>query len=400
MRYRISKYIQFLQLEEYLSMQPDKTAMTERLLIRDISTDRSFLINSTIEIFIKKFAVPKTFTKVTEEIATEINASAENVKKCIAPFFNYSKYRRFIVPENYMEEVLQSAPLFNADYILDKYKIKAFIDSNGDIDVYKAIDLETNNMVVIKLLRQPAKQDAEELQREYNFLMTLNKTGVTPQGYTFKINNEYAYFVQEFVEGISLPQFIRRKKDSGRKLVLVIAEEIVKAFGKIHAAGIIHGDIHPSNIILTNDSKIKVLDFGLAVQQELEKEQVVNFGGAYFFMPPERIKKTTLSKFIRKPDFYSDVFQLGVVLYMLLYDAYPFNGLTWEELATEIKEKQIEFPLKSQYSFLVPEWIKNIISTCVAKEPAKRFSDAQELCVAFSKNRIHNASKIRPAAKV
>src|SRR6476661_3035060 len=120
-------------------MQPGKTAITERILIRDNSTDRSFLINSTIEIFIKKFAVPKTFTKVTEEIATEINASAEIVRKCVAPFFNYSKYRHFIVPENSREVELQSVPLFNAGYILDKYKIQAFIDSNDDINVYKAL---------------------------------------------------------------------------------------------------------------------------------------------------------------------------------------------------------------------------------------------------------------------
>jgi len=102
-------------------------------------------------------------------------------------------------------------------------------------------------------------------------------------------------------------------------------------------------------------------------------------------MPPERIKKATHNKFTRKPDFYSDVFQLGVVLYVLLYNKYPFNGITWEELATEIKEKRIQFPYKSHYNFLVSAWVKNIIIKCVAKKPAHRFLNAEELYNGFSK---------------
>ena len=400
MRYRISKHIEFFHPGACLTIQCDASALQERVLLRDNKTDRSFLINSTIETFIKKFTVAKTLDEVTEEIATAINVSFSEVKKRILPFFNHSKYRHFIVPENYHEKEYGAISLFTINTILDQYKIEKNIDVNGAIEIYKAVDLKLDITVVIKLLKHPEKKNVEELQREYNFLKTLSKTGVTPAAYTFIERAEYAYFTQQFVDGLSLPQFIRRKKNSSKKIVLAIATEIIKAFGKIHAENIVHGDIHPGNIILTNETRIKILDFGLAVHQELERDELINFGGAYFFMPPERIKKSTYKKFTRKPDFYSDVFQLGVVLYMLLYDKYPFNGVTWEELATEIKEKQIVFPPKSQYSFLVPEWLKNVIIKCVAKKPAERFVNAQELYNTFSKKRVDNASKIRPAAKV
>ncbi|TKK71888.1 serine/threonine protein kinase [Ilyomonas limi] len=400
MRYQISKHIQFLHPEECSTIQLDTFVLQNRILIRDTKDDRSFLVNPTIETFIKKFTVAKTLDEITAEIAAEVHTPVIDVKKIILPFFNHSKYRHFIVSENYTEKEPSAVASFAINTILDEYKIEKIIDVNSNIDVYMATDLNSANTVVIKLLKRPNEQAVEALKREYNFLETLSKTGVTPLAYTFIERDKYTYFTQQFVDGLSLPQFIKRKKNTPKKLVLDIAAEIIEAFEKIHAENIVHGDIHPSNIILTNKMQIKVLDFGLAIHHELEKDELINFGGAYFFMPPERIKKTTYKKFTRKPDFSSDVFQLGVVLYTFLYDAYPFNGITWEELATAIKEKPIEFPPKSQYGFLVPEWLKNSIAMCVAKKPSARFANAHELYNAISKKRMDNASKIRSAIKI
>ncbi len=204
--------------------------------------------------------------------------------------------------------------------------------------------------------------------KESLLLQLLSETGIAPGAYVLITTGNHTYFTQDFINGLSLPQFINREKQSTFNLVSKIIENILYAFKEIHALHIVHGDIHSSNILITDENKIKVIDFGLALNTQLDKDQLVNFGGAYFFMPPERIKKTTHNKFLRKPDFYSDIFQLGVVLYMLLYNEYPFNGLTWEELATAIKEKQVEFPDTSQYGFEVPQWLINIIATCVSKK--------------------------------
>jgi predicted Ser/Thr protein kinase len=398
-RYKISKYIQFLRPEEYLDIQADEAVLQDRVLMRDDREDRSFLINSTIETFIKKFSVAKTCNEVTKEIATEVNAPVNKVNKVISSFFKHSKHRHFIVREDCIEKEINTDALFSIDKLLDQYKIERIIDTRRKVDIYLALDIESNNTVVIKLIKQPREKQIEELKREFNFLKILSKTGVTPAAYTFIEKAGYVYFTQEFVDGLALSHYIK-KRGSTKKLVLTIATELIKAFGKIHAENIVHGDIHPSNIIFTNETKIKVIDFGFAIHQELEKNEVIQFGGVYFFMPPERIRKTSFKKFTRKPDYYSDVFQLGVVLYKFLYDTYPFNGITWEELATEIKEKQIEFPPKSQFGFLVPEWLKRIIKKCVAKRPSKRFANAQELYKALLKKQVVNASKVRPAVKI
>ncbi len=401
MRYRISKYIQFLPPEEYFDVQDGSPVLQNRVLMRDERNDRSFLVNSTIETFIKKFTTAKTCEEVTEEIATEINTPVRKVKKVISAFFKHSKHRHFIVPENFTEPTFVKAALFGADTVFDQYKIEKVIDTHRNIDVYLAVDLAIDNTVVIKLIKQPKEKELDELKREYNFLQLLHKTGVTPTPYSLVERTDYAYFTQEFIKGSGLPQFIsRRKRSASKNLVMAIIAGIIQAFAKVHTENIVHGDVHPSNIIILNEAKVKVIDFGLAIHHELEKDELVGFGGVYFFMPPERIRKTSRNKFSRKPDLRSDVFQLGVVLYVLLYNEYPFNGLTWEDLAAEIKAKQIEFPATSQYGFLVPEWLKRIIKKCVAKSPSKRFANAQELFQAFSKKQVINGNKIRSAVKI
>lgn len=399
MRYKISDNINFLSLPEYFKTG-NRYAANNFFLVKYKLEDRQFVINETTKIFIEKFSNPKTFQQLCKEIASEVNGSIESIRKLIQPFFKYIKHRHFIVPENYVAVKTKTDALFTAGSILDQYKIDEVIDVGYAIDIYKALDLRSEKYVVIKLLKHLLEAKVSELEREFNFLELLNKTSVAPEAYEFKTTSTYTYFIQDFIGGLSLPQFLHCKKNLKPDFILALISKILKAFKEIHTVNIIHGDIHPSNIIITNENEIKIIDFGLALNNALDKNELVNFGGAYFFMPPERIKKTSYKKFTRKPGFCSDVFQLGTVMYMLLYDDYPFNGITWEELATEIKEKPVEFPATSHYKFYVPQWLQNIIAKCLAKKPGKRFLNAHELYNAFSKNIKDNAGKVRSAVKI
>ena len=399
MRYKISKHIQFSSTDVGTNAKVPEAVSGEILIVVDTNNDRKFFINPTIKLFIQKFSYPITLSTVVKEIAADINTSLDEVKKLITPFFNYCRYRHFIVPENSSEERIKESPLFNPDAIIDQYKIESLLNVNNDTDVYKAINLSNEITVIIKLIKKPGNDELNELKREFNFLKSLHNTGVVPEVYDLVIKDNYAYFTQSFIEGLSLPRFIHRNKKVKLNSMLVITRTILNAFAQIHTAGIIHGDIHSSNIIVTSNNEIKILDFGLALNYNIDKNELVNFGGAYFFMPPERIKKSSYKKFTRRPGFHSDVFQLGVLLYMLMYDAYPFNGVTWEELATEIKEKPVEFPAKSKYGFMLPLWFQSLIKKCIAKKPGQRFADAQQLLNAFSKN-LNDAVKVRSAIEI
>ncbi len=387
MRFRIPENINIAPVTAHIKII-NNSVYSNSFLITDESGDRQFIINQTTKTFIEKFSTPKTFKQLNEEVASEVNAPVKDIKKIIQPFFKYIKYRHFIVPENYEPIKIKTSPLFNPGNNLDQYAIEEIIDTNNEVDIYRAVDINSGKNVVIKLLKQHDKKRIEEFEREFTFLQLLSETGIAPGAYAFIVTGNYTYFIQDFINGLSLPQFINRKKKSTFNLVLKIIERILYAFKEMHALNIVHGDIHSSNILITGENKIKIIDFGLALNTQLDKDQLVNFGGAYFFMPPERIKKTTHNKFLRKPDFFSDVFQLGIVLYMLLYNEYPFNGLTWEELATAIKEKQVEFPEISQYGFAVPQWLIDIIAICVSKNTKLRFANAGEVYGTFLKNNL------------
>lgn len=390
MRYKISPHIEFKAAE----------ADMNKLVILDKNNNDSFYINDTIHIFIQKFETPKTFKEITEQISKEVNIATGKVKKIITPFFNYCKCRQFILPEKTDATINKQKSFFEANSIIDKYKVEEIIDVTSDIDIYKAVDLGCGMPVIIKLIKNNSEENIAALKREYAFLVRLSNTDVTPNPLAFHKRKNYTWFVQEFIKGASLPQFITHNTNISEKSITALAEKIIDAFAKIHANGIVHGDIHPGNIIVTPSSEIKVLDFGLALNYKLDKGPDQNFGGAYFYMPPERIKKTTYKKFTKAPDFYSDVFQLGVVLFKLFYDTYPFNGTTWEELAIEIKEKKIAFPVKSCYEFIIPDTIKEIVKKCTAKKRQQRFADAIAIRSAFISKRLNNAHTIRPTVKI
>src|ERR1044072_2946407 len=209
MRYTISKNITISRVPKSLKPASQKEDV---FMVKDDYHDRQFFINHTTKTFLEKFSLPATFTAVNKAIADEVNAPPDAVKKIIQPFFKYIKYRHFIVPEHTTEKQVKAGPLFNPDAILDQYKIENIITVNDDVEVYKAVDLETENKVVIKLIPQHAKNEAEVLKREFDFLHLLKQYNVAPQPYAFVDTSNYLYFVQDFVDGLSLPQFIKRTK--------------------------------------------------------------------------------------------------------------------------------------------------------------------------------------------
>src|SRR5690349_10122896 len=240
MRYRISPHIEF-----------NKALDGHEVIITDLKSQASFYINSTIQTFIQKFETPKTSKELTAEISKELCIAANRVKQIITPFFNYCKYRQFILPEKTSTTAVIQKPLFAVKDLIDVYSVEKVIDATSDADIYMAADTRSQVTVVIKLLKNNSTGNVIALKREYNFLLQLNNTHVTPKALAFHKHKHYCYFVQEFAGGASLPDFISHNKHAAEKYVISIAKEIIDAFATIHNKDIVHGDIHPSNIIIT-----------------------------------------------------------------------------------------------------------------------------------------------------
>jgi len=111
-------------------------------------------------------------------------------------------------------------------------------------------------------------------------------------------------------------------------------------------------------------------------------------------MPPERINTTTINKYSKCPDLLSDVYQIGLLIYLILYNRTPFKGFIWEELANNIKTAQPSFPDTSFINYKVPEGVVNIVKRCLAKKPAERFRNANEILESFEKYTLKETSTV------
>lgn len=386
MRYKLSRNISIHNASEYPGLKLLPQQKTDHYILKDRYEDKEFLINDTTRLFIEKFRDAKSLEELTETIAGETKAPPAAIVPVVTPFFNYIVYRRFIVSASKNEKKSFNRALFNKGKLLGNYRIEEKIDTKKETDIYRATDTVHNQTVLLKLLRRKELRYQQRLEREYHLLKTLNRTGISPKALAIVKDENHIFFSQEFIHGMGISNYMLSRKRFRLQEMIDLCVAIAKSFSLVHKKKIVHGDVHTSNIIITKERHAKVIDFGLALHAETDKNEVIKFGGVYFFMPPERIRKTTHNKFNRKPDMHSDVYQLGIIFYLLLYDKFPYDGITWEELANNIKKAKPVLDNKSAFRFIVPQWLKDIVAKCMAKRSADRYKDGQELYKSLMKN--------------
>lgn len=265
------------------------------------------------------------------------------------------------------------------------YTILEHIGAGGMGNVYKAFDSRLDRIVALKILNPSAIADEAKRQRfmqEARIASALNHPNIIT---VYEIGQEAdRYFIAtEYIEGQTL-----RQKMQGSSLpisvVLEIATQIVKAMKVAHLMGIVHRDIKPENIMVRSDGYVKVLDFGLAKQ--LEVDIVSNTGarrsaqviktennlvlGTVRYMSPEQIQHLPIDR-------RSDIFSFGILLYEMLTGRVPFIGQKAIDIAYEIiganpvPISELVGGTASQFQFL--------INRCLEKDPTTRYQDTDDL---------------------
>lgn len=386
MRYKISSNICIKNAVNMRGVQLSKELKATSYVITDKYEEKDFLINETVKLFLDKFQQPKSFEEVSEDLSKEFNAEKKFIIKGIKPFFDYLLYRDFLVREDKKEKKIILRARFNKGSKVGDYVIEEKIDTQRELDIYKASVIDGGEKVLLKVLKKKDDKYKKRLENEYRLLKQLNGSGVTPNAITL-INDEHLFFyVQEFLSGRGISNFIAARKYYSLKDILGVIAAIANSFSKIHKKNIVHGDVHTSNIIITKERQARIIDFGLSIDYKASNHEIVKPGGVYSFMPPERIRTTTYKKFSQKPDMYSDVYQLGIAFYLLVYNEYPYDGVLWEELSKNIKKGKVVFNQKSCYGWVVPEWLKLFIAKCIARKSVERFENAIKLEKGLAKN--------------
>ena len=255
----------------------------------------------------------------------------------------------------------------------NRYEILEKIGAGGMAVVYKAMCHRLNRLVAIKVLRNELAQD-ESVRRRFRaesqavaMMSHPNIVGI----YDVCQSDGLEYIVMELIEGITLKQYIARKKVLTWKETLHFSIQITKALAHAHSRGIIHRDIKPHNIMILKDGTVKVADFGIAQVLKVQNTMAekTTFGSVHY-ISPEQARGTHV-------DERSDLYSVGVVMYEMLTGTLPFKGDT--PVSVALAHVNSIPPLPSAVNPNVPAGLEDITMHAMEPYPEMRYSSASEL---------------------
>jgi serine/threonine protein kinase len=258
------------------------------------------------------------------------------------------------------------------DAIIGHYRIIEQIGAGGMGEVYLAEDCELDRKVALKFLPRHLCQDADcraRFKREAQAAARLRHPNII----TIHEVSEFEgrpYFAMEHIEGKTLKDVIGSANLPLKKAV-DLAIQICEGLAKAHQAEIVHRDIKPANIIVDNDGRAIILDFGLATIRGAEKiTQTGSTMGTVSYMSPEQTRGEALDR-------RSDIFSLGVVLYELITGHLPFRGEHEPAITYSIAYNEPE-PLV-RYKSGIPDELQRIVSKTLAKDKGHRYQHIDDL---------------------
>src|SRR5215208_8449271 len=258
------------------------------------------------------------------------------------------------------------------DTLVDgRYRIIRRLGSGGMADVYCAEDTQLGREVALKLLYRRFAEDAEfveRFRREASSAAGLQHPNVVQVFDRGEWDGTY-YIAMEYLEGRSLKQVVRQDGplDPDRAIDLVL--QILKAARFAHRRGVVHRDIKPHNVIVDDEGRAKVTDFGIARAGASDMTETGSIMGTAQYLSPEQAQGHPV-------DARSDLYSIGVVLYELVTGRVPFDA----ESAVTIALKQVsEEPVPpSAFNPAVSEQLEDVVMRSLQKDPANRFADADE----------------------
>jgi serine/threonine-protein kinase len=265
--------------------------------------------------------------------------------------------------------------------------------------VYQAHDPRIDRSVALKVLRPDRVTSQDFVLRflkEAKAIGRLSHANIVTV-YDVGQDQDTIYIAMEFLEGRPLNEVVNEKPPAIRD-VINIGLQVAKALNYAHARGIIHRDIKPSNIILNDEGRVKITDFGIARIEDPEATQQTQAGeilGTPVYMSPEQVMGKTV-------DGRSDLYSLGIILYELTTGARPFTG---ENIAVIFRAITQDIPPMPQTADgNLPPAIASLIMKSMAKQPEKRFQSgrqmADELTVCLdSKKNTGVSANARPDKK-
>ncbi len=263
---------------------------------------------------------------------------------------------------------------------IDQFTVESFIAEGSMGMVFKAYDSMLARVVALKLIPKNYKNatDAEALHRE-EALKRLKHEAQTAGNlvhpnivtiHSYGETDEFQYICMEYIQGKTLSQVLKERGAIPVEEAIPILEQTLLAVVTADKAGIVHRDIKPSNIMITEDNRVKVMDFGIAKLPSLSLTVTGMVLGTPFYMSPEQISG-------RKVDIRSDIFSLGAVFYELVTGSKPFEAENTATLTYKIV--QIDPIPPNIVNVNIPQAVARVIFRAMAKDPSQRYQKPAEM---------------------
>ena len=240
--------------------------------------------------------------------------------------------------------------------------------------VYKAFDQQLQRTVAVKIPRSgvlETDEDEDRFVREARNVAQLRHPGIVAI-HSVGRSDAFPYLVSEFVEGVTLSEYLTAKRFSIKESARLI-REICIALQHAHSQGVVHRDLKPSNIMLTPDGQPRIMDFGVAKRNAGEITMTIDgqILGTPAYMSPEQAGGLS-----HQADAQSDIYSVGVILFQLLTGELPFRGDV-QMLLYQVQYEEPPSPRKLNHQ--VPRDLETICLKCMAKEPKRRYASAGDL---------------------
>lgn len=269
--------------------------------------------------------------------------------------------------------------MMNGTLIGNRYEIVETIGTGGMAIVYKAKCMILNRYVALKVLRPEFREDKEFLARfkaEAQSAGSLSHPNIVSI-YDVGQEDDLDYIVMEYVEGVTLKQYIEAKGVIPWREAVDYAGQICSGLDHAHKKGIIHKDIKPHNILITREGTLKITDFGIA---KVMSSSTITTGnatmGSVHYFSPEQARGGYM-------DYKTDIYSLGVVLYEMVTGKLPFQGDSAIAIAMQHIEKDAEAP--SVLNPEVPKSLENVIYRAMRKEQSLRYDSVVQMMVDLKK---------------
>jgi len=254
-----------------------------------------------------------------------------------------------------------------------RYELTELVGEGGMANVYRAIDVLDNRMVAVKILKKEYSE-SEEFQRRFRneskAIAVMSHPNIV-KIYDMGFSERVQYIVMEFIDGITLKDYIDSEKVLNWKDAVHFVIQILRALQHAHNRGIVHRDIKPQNIMLLTDGTIKVMDFGIAkFAREDSRTATDQAIGTVHYISPEQARGDVI-------DAKSDIYSIGIMFYEMLTGCKPFDTDNPVSIAVMHMQNVAERPRNINPN--IPSGLEEIIMHAMEKDASKRYQSASEM---------------------